>query len=196
MSGERGFSTRKLALTALFICFAASLSALETILPPICPIAGVRVGLGNIVTLFILYIGGKWGGREALTVSVLRCFTAALITGSLMNAAYGLMGGLLACGAMLAVRRIFPKNKEKDGAPPRYLFDIGYLPFTGIAGAIAHITGQLLTAVIFYGTFSVLAYFPILMSSAVIGGAFTGACTMLMLKKLPRKWVDFVRNCG
>lgn len=196
MSDERGLATRKLALTALFICFAASLSALETMLPPICPIAGVRVGLGNVVTLFILYIGGRWGGREALTVSILRCFTAALITGSLMNAAYGLMGGLFACGAMLAVRRIFPKNKEENGITPRFLFDLSYIPFTGIAGAIAHIIGQLLTAVIFYGTLSVLAYTPILMASAVIGGAFTGACTMLLLKKLPRKWVDFVRNCG
>lgn len=196
MSDDRGLSTRKLALEALFICFAASLSALETMLPPICPIAGVRIGLGNVVTLFILYVGGRWGGREAFNVSVLRCFAAALITGSLMNAAYGLMGGLLACGVMLMIRRIFPKTKSTDGMPPRFLFDLTYIPFTGIFGAIAHICGQMLTAVIFYGTLSVLAYTPILMASAVIGGAFTGTCTMLLLKKLPRKWVDFVRNCG
>lgn len=196
MSDDRGLATRKIALEALFICFAASLSALETMLPPICPVAGVRIGLGNVVTLFILYVGGRWGGSEAFTVSVLRCFAAALITGSLMNAAYGLMGGLLACGVMLVMRRVFPKSKSSGGMPPRFLFDPNYLPIISIFGAIAHITGQLLTAVIFYGTLSVLAYTPILMASAVLGGAFTGLCTMLLLKKLPRKWVDFVRNCG
>ncbi len=196
MSYDRGTATRKIALEALFICFAASLSALETMLPPICPIAGVRIGLGNIVTLFILYVGGKWGGNEAFTVSVLRCFAASLITGSLMNAAYGLMGGLLACGVMLVMRRVFPKSKSADEMPPRYLFDPNYLLLTSIFGALAHIAGQLVTAVIFYGTFSVMVYAPILMLSAVLGGAFTGLCTMLLLKKLPRRWVDFVRNCG
>ncbi|MBS7370165.1 MAG: Gx transporter family protein, partial [Oscillospiraceae bacterium] len=48
-------STRKLTLSALFIALAAVLSALETMLPPIVPIPGVRVGLGNAVTLFVLY---------------------------------------------------------------------------------------------------------------------------------------------
>ena len=65
-------TTKKMALSALFICFAGALSALESMLPPIVPVTGVRVGLGNIVTLFILYIGGKWRGADALTVAVLR----------------------------------------------------------------------------------------------------------------------------
>lgn len=181
-------STKKIALTALFICFAAALSALETMLPPINPIAGIRVGLGNIVTLFILYIGGKWRGSDALTVAVLRCFLAALITGSLTNALYGLSGGILACGAMLTARRLFPKTDGKT----RY--DMRFLPFTGVCGAVFHIAGQMLTAVLFYGTKSVLAYTPILLTSAVIGGTFTGLCTMLLLKKLPQKLLDGIRE--
>lgn len=176
-------STKKIALCGLFVCFAAALSAAETMLPPIVPIPGVRVGLGNIVTLFVLYVGGGWRAADALTISILRCFLAALITGSLMSAAYGIMGGLLSLGAMLVMRRLLPReNREK------------YLPFTGVAGAIFHIIGQLLTAVIFYGTFSVLAYLPILLSSAIIGGAFTGLCTMLLLRKTGAKFLDGVRN--
>ena len=42
----------------------------------------------------------------------------------------------------------------------------------------------MLTAVIIYNNFFVLAYTPILVASAIIGGAFTGFCTLLMLKKL------------
>ncbi|MCM1166304.1 MAG: Gx transporter family protein [Lachnospiraceae bacterium] len=174
-------TTKKLALTALFICFAAALSALETMLPPIVPIAGIRVGLGNIVTLFILYIGGKWRGADALAVTVLRCLLAALITGSPSSALYGVSGGLLACAAMLAARRLLR-------------FDTRFLPFTGICGAIFHIAGQMLTAVLLYGSKYVLAYTPILLASAVIGGAFTGLCTTLLLKKLPEKLLNGIRE--
>lgn len=176
-------STKKLALCGVFICFAAALSALETWLPPICPIAGVRVGLGNIVTMFVLYLGGSWRVRDALIIALLRCVVAGLITGSVMSIAYGISGGLLSVAAMAAAKRLMPSEKA-----------LIYLPFTGVAGALLHIFGQLLTAAFFYGVFSVFAYAPILLASAVIGGVFTGICTMLLLKKLSTKFLDGVRN--
>lgn len=164
---------RKIAMCALFICIAAVLSAVETWLPPICPLPGVRVGLGNIVTMFMLYIGGRWSSGEAMVVVILRCFVAAFITGAVMNLFYGVMGGICALGTMLLLRRVLPqKNREN------------WLPLVGVGGALAHIAGQMLTAVIIYDNFFVLAYTPILVASAIIGGAFTGFCTLLMLKKL------------
>lgn len=164
---------RKIAMCALFICIAAVLSAVETWLPPICPLPGVRVGLGNVVTMFMLYIGGRWSSGEAMVVVILRCFVAAFITGAVMNLFYGVMGGICALGTMLLLRRVLPqKNREN------------WLPLVGVGGALAHIAGQMLTAVIIYNNFFVLAYTPILVASAIIGGAFTGFCTLLMLKKL------------
>ena len=164
---------RKIAMCALFICIAAVLSAVEPWLPPICPLPGVRVGLGNIVTMFMLYIGGRWSSGEAMVVVILRCFVAAFITGAVMNLFYGVMGGICALGTMLLLRRVLPqKNREN------------WLPLVGVGGALAHIAGQMLTAVIIYNNFFVLAYTPILVASAIIGGAFTGFCTLLMLKKL------------
>ncbi len=176
-------STKKLCLCGLFICFAAALSALETMLPPICPIPGVRVGLGNIVTMFVLYLGGKWRVRDALCISVLRCVVAGLITGSVMSMTFGIVGGILALFAMVLLKKAMPEENSEN-----------YLPFVGVAGAILHIAGQLLTAALYYGSISVFAYAPILLSSAIIGGAFTGLCTMLLLKKLSRKFLDGVKN--
>ena len=176
-------SAKKLCLCGVFICIAGALSALETMLPPVCPIPAVRVGLGNIVTMFVLYLGSKWHFRDALCISVLRCVLAGLITGSVMSMSFGIVGGILALFAMAALKHILPsKNSES------------YLPFVGVAGAIFHIGGQLLTAALYYGSFSVFAYAPILLSSAIIGGAFTGICTMLLLKKLNRKFLDGVRD--
>ena len=159
------------------------MSALETWLPPICPIAGVRVGLGNIVTLFVLYLGGRWRVRDALFIALLRCVVAGLITGSVMSIAYGVVGGLFALAAMAVAKRLLPKEKIHE-----------YIPFAGVSGALFHVAGQLLTAAFFYGGFSVFAYAPILIASAIIGGAFTGICTMLLLKKLSPKFLDGVRN--
>lgn len=176
-------SAKKLCLCGVFICFAAALSALETMLPPICPIPAVRVGLGNIVTMLVLYLGGRWRTRDALCISVLRCVLAGLITGSVMSMSFGVVGGMLALLAMAVTKRIMPKEKGEN-----------YLPFVGVAGAILHIAGQLLTAALYYGSLSVFAYAPILLSSAIIGGAFTGLCTMLLLKKLSRKFLDGVRD--
>lgn len=176
-------SAKKLCICGVFICFAAALSALETMLPPICPIPAVRVGLGNIVTMFVLYLGGKWRVRDVLCISVLRCVVAGLITGSVMSMSFGIVGGILALFAMAALKRMLPKEKAEN-----------YLPFVGVAGAILHIAGQLLTAALYYGSLSVFAYAPILLSSAIIGGAFTGLCTMLLLKKLSRKFLDGVND--
>lgn len=176
-------STKKLTYSALFIVTAAALSVLETWLPPIAPIPAVRVGLGNIVTLLLLNIGGVWKARDALCVALLRCVIAGLATGSVMSMMFGLAGGVCALLASLAVRELAPADKR-----------IPLLPFQGIAGAILHIFGQLLTAALFYGTWTVLAYAPILLASAIIGGAFTGLVTKLFLAKAPKRVLDNIRN--
>lgn len=180
---------KKLCITAVFICAAACLSALETILPPIVPIAGIRVGLGNIITLFVLYIGGSWRVPDAYIIAVLRCFLAALITGSLLSAAYGLVGGVFACTAMAVMRGILPRKKDGTRA-----FDPQFLPFTAVAGAIFHIAGQTLTAVLFYGSKYVLAYAPVLIASAIVGGLLTGFITFVLLGKLPKKFIENIRD--
>jgi len=178
----KALGVKKIAYCALFICIAAVLSAVESWLPPICAVPGVRVGLGNIVTMFLLYIGGRWHAQDVIAVVIIRCFVAALITGAIMNVFYGVMGGICALGVMLLLRRVFPQKGREN-----------FLPFVGIAGAIAHIAGQMLTAVIIYGNIFVLAYAPILLASAIIGGAFTGVCTMLLLKKLSPKILNEIR---
>lgn len=177
----KALRVRKIALCALFICIAAVLSAVESWLP-ICAVPGVRVGLGNIVTMFLLYIGGRWRSLDVMIVVILRCFVAAFITGAVMNLFYGVMGGICALGAMLLMRKILPGNEREN-----------WLPIVGIVGALAHIAGQTLTAVIIYGNILVLAYTPLLAATAVIAGTFTGTCTLFMLKKPDHRVLDDIR---
>lgn len=132
--------------------------------------------------MFMLYIGGKWRSLDVMLVVILRCFVAAFITGQVMNLFYGVMGGICALGVMLLMRKLLPGENREN-----------WLPLVGIMGALAHIAGQMLTAVIIYGNILVLAYTPILTASAVIGGAFTGTCTLFMLKKLDHRVLDDIR---
>ncbi len=176
-------STKKLTYSALFIVIAAALSVLETWLPPIVPIPAVRVGLGNIVTLLLLNIGGVWKVRDVLCVALLRCVISGLVTGSVMSMVFGLVGGTAALLAMSAVRALSAADKRE-----------ALLPFQGIAGAILHIFGQLLTAALFYGTWTVFTYAPILLASAIIGGAFTGLVTKLFLSKAPKKVLENIKT--
>ena len=99
-----------------------------------------------------------------------------------MNLFYGVMGGICALGIMLLMRKILP-GKDREN----------WLPLVGVMGALAHIAGQMLTAVIIYGNIFVLAYTPILIASAIIGGAFTGTCTLFMLKKIDHRVLDDIR---
>ena len=112
----------------------------------------------------MLYIGGKWRSIDVMLVVILRCFVAAFITGQVMNLFYGVMGGICALGVMLLMRKLLPGENREN-----------WLPLVGIMGALAHIAGQMLTA------------------SAVIGGAFTGTCTLFMLKKLDHRVLDDIR---
>ena len=99
-----------------------------------------------------------------------------------MNLFYGVMGGSCVRGGMLLMRMLLPGENREN-----------WLPLVGIMGALAHIAGQMLTAVIIYGNILVLAYTPILTASAVIGGAFSGTCTLFMLKKLDHRVLDDIR---
>ncbi len=164
-------SVKRLTYSSLLIVAAAALSVAETLLPPIVPVAGIRLGLANIVTLLVLNIGGGWRFRDAACISLLRCVLAGLVTGSVMSMAFSLAGGAAALIAMAAAGKLFGGNRT------------AMLPFTGIAGAIFHIFGQLLTAALFYGTWTVFAYTPILLASAIIGGAFTGLVTKHLLRR-------------
>ena len=48
--------TRRLTTLALFATLALAIYSLESLLPPIVPIPGIKLGLANIVTLLVLHL--------------------------------------------------------------------------------------------------------------------------------------------
>lgn len=160
--------TKKITLISLLTTIALIIFMLEAQLPPLTAIPGIKLGLANIVTLFALYYLGKC---EALCVLLLRICLASIFAGQAISFIYSLSGGLLCLGAMfIASLLIKPSN----------------MWITSVIGAVFHNTGQILIAVIITKTAALWFYFPILLTSGLIAGFFTGICCQFIYKKLIR----------
>lgn len=156
--------TKKIALLALLTAIALTIFIIEAQIPPLVPIAGVKLGLANVITLFTLVTLGR---KEAFTVMSLRVILGSIFAGSVTSFMYSAAGALV-CFIFMAVAE--------------YALKDNMIWFISIIGAIGHNIGQITVAVILTKTVQVVWYLPILMISAVITGAFTGLVTQQLLK--------------
>ena len=65
--------TKKVSFIGLSIALAMILSFVESQIPALVAVPGVKVGLPNLVMVFLLY---KVGWKETITVSLVRIFSA------------------------------------------------------------------------------------------------------------------------
>ena len=161
-------STKKIALLGVLTSVALVLSYLEALLPPISTAApGIKMGLPNIIIVFLLY---KFGLKEALTVSAIRVFVVALLFGNVMTLAYSVAGAVLSLGLMT----IFKKVK---------LFSIIGV---SIIGGISHNLGQILVAIFLFDTIQIGYYMIILAITGTIAGVVIGIIGSILVKKLEK----------
>lgn len=159
-------NTKKMTILALYTTIALTIFVIESALPTLVPIPGVKLGLANIITLLVLL---SYGGKEAVCVLVMRIVLGSIFAGQMMSFFYSLCGGLLCFAMMWLVNRIL-RGK--------------YVYLTSVIGAIFHNIGQILAAIVLTHSMSVLLYFPILMVSGIVTGIFTGLCTHFAYRRL------------
>ena len=158
--------TRKLALMALFVAIALTIFMIESQLPPIAPIPGVKLGLANVVTLTAMLLLGR---KEAGAILVVRILMGAVFAGSPASLLYSAAGGFLAYLVMCVTVKRFAENQ---------------LWIVSALAGMAHNAGQLLACVLVVQTPGVFAYAPILAASGVITGCFTGFAAMYLTREL------------
>lgn len=158
-------------LTRLALLTAASLMiyAFESLLPPLLPIPGIKLGLANVVTLIAL---ACFSFRDAALILICRILLSGFFFGQALSLLYSLAGGT----CCLIIMSLFHKLLTKK-----------YLPLTSMMGAIAHNLAQLAIAVALTKVPGVLAYLPFLLISGILTGAFTGLCAHFALRHLPRQ---------
>ena len=71
-------ATKKLTTLSLLSAIALALYAVESALPPIVPIPGIKLGLANIITLVVLW---KYFAKDAFFVLLVRILLATLFFG-------------------------------------------------------------------------------------------------------------------
>ena len=158
-------TTKQLTTLAVTVAVAMILSFVESRIPPIVPIPGVKVGLANIAVIFALY---KMGWREAITVSLVRVALVALLFGSVVSLAYSFAGALLSLSLMIILRKIGIFTEVA----------------VSVVGGITHNIGQILVAFLLLETEVVFYYLPFLMVSGVIAGIGVGVVSALLVKKV------------
>ncbi len=143
-------NTAKLSFLALV---ALMLSYIESIIPMPVPAPGIKLGLANLITLFLLVNKQKKG---AALVLITRTVLAALLFASPVNLLYSLGGGFFALLIMSLLMKAYPKRLSLIGV--------------SVAGAAFHNLGQIAVACLLMKSFSLLYYLPVLILVAVITG--------------------------
>ena len=157
---------KKLTLLSLFTTISLAVYAIESAVPPLVPIPGIKLGLANIVTLVLLR---RFRAADALMVLFCRILLSALLFGQALSLLYSLAGGLTSLLVMCIVTRLL-RNKRV------------YL--TGAMGGLTHNMGQLLVAIRVVETYGVLYYMPTLIIAGLVTGLVMGISAALVLPYL------------
>ena len=156
--------TKKVAMLGLTIALAMIMSYIEALVPLSFAVPGIKMGLANIVIIFVLY---KIGTKEAILVSLIRVILVSLLFSNVMAMAYSIAGATLSLSVMWLL-----KKTDK-------------FSFVGvsIAGGIMHNVGQIIMAVILLGTQQIALYLPVLMITGTATGVVIGIVSGLVINR-------------
>lgn len=156
---------RKIAFLGLSVTLAMILSFAESQIPVFTTIPGMKVGLPNLVMVFLLY---RVGWKETVIVSLIRAFLVALLFGNLQSLIFSIAGAVLSLTGMILLK--------KTG-----LFSSIAVSVTG---GVLHNVGQIIAACLWTGTVQIAYYLPALLVSGVCAGIAIGLIAGFLLKRL------------
>lgn len=161
--------SKTVAFTGICVALALILAYVEVLLPPLfSAIPGIKMGLPNIIIVFLLYRRGPlWAGG----VSLLRILLVGMLFGNGVSLLYSLAGGILSLAVMILLRKL------------NFLSTVG----VSVAGGVVHNIGQILMAVWLLNTVQLGYYLVVLLISGTVAGIVIGLCGALLIKRIPEK---------
>lgn len=157
---------KRLTGLALFTTIALAIYYVESLLPTLVPIPGIKLGLANIITLLVLK---NYSAKDAFLVLLMRILIATFLFGQAMSLLYSLAGGILCLLIMYLINKLFQGH---------------FLFITSIFGALFHQFGQLIIACLLTSSLAAVSYLPFFFLSGTITGLFTGLCAYFSQKYL------------
>ena len=152
---------------AKLAALAIGLHLIEAVMPS--PLPGVKPGIANVVTLYVLY---RFGFVTAAWVSLLRVFASSLLFGNFLSPTFVLS----LSGAMMSLVLLY----FAQHLPRRYFGPVSL----SILAALAHMLAQLLLVRFWLIPHAGVAYLiPIFMLAALFFGLINGVVTNILLKR-------------
>ena len=156
---------RKTAILGLCSALAILLGYVESLIPLLPSVYGIKLGLSNLMIVFMLYL---YGSLEAFVVSMIRIIVIGFLFGNLFTILFSLAGALASLLVMSAVKKI-----QSMGV-------IG----VSLTGGVAHNMAQMGVAWFLVSRIQLLYYLPVLMAAGVITGIIIGLVSREMLRRL------------
>ena len=158
--------TQRVAFFGICTSVALVLAYIELLIPPLfAAVPGIKLGLPNILIIFILY---RFGLRSAATVSLVRIALVSLLFGNTMTLAYSLAGAVLSLAAMSLLKKM------------NFLSTVG----VSVAGGVFHNIGQILMAMLLLRTAELGYYLIILALTGTIAGILIGLCGGMLISRI------------
>lgn len=157
---------KRLAELAVLTATALIIFIIELQIPNPFPIPGIKLGLANIITVYAVY---NYRAYEVIMIVAVRLLLGSIFSGNITALLYSTAGSLLCLTGMLLLRRIVDEK---------------HIWLASVFGAVLHNTGQILMAVLLLQTPRLFAYYPFLVISGCLAGAFTGLCAQLIIPRL------------
>lgn len=157
---------KKITLLSLFCAVAMIMSYIEALIPLPLPF-GIKVGLPNVVIVFILY---RFGIKAAVSVSIVRVLLVSMLFGNIMALAYSLAGAVLSLALMIILKAT------------KWFTTVG----VSVAGGIMHNTGQIIVACFLMSTIEISAVLPLLTITGTVAGILVGIAGHLLINKFPK----------
>jgi len=151
---------------SLYVALAFIFSYIEALFPFSLGIPGVKLGLANIITVYVLYTAPVPTG--IFPVILLRTILTACTFGNLSTLMYSISGGLL---SGLVMFLLYKMN----------LFSIYGI---SIAGGVFHNVGQLVVAGFILETPQLIYYMPVLLFSGMAAGFCIAFICNMCLERL------------
>ena len=164
---------KKTAYIGLLCALAIILGYVEMLLPlfPFAP--GVKLGITNLVTVFLLY---SFTYKEAALVSCIRIVCIGFMFGNLFSIFFALAGATLSMIVMVIMKKT---NKFS-------------IMIVSMFGGIFHNIGQIVVASFVVDNYYIFGYLPILILTGAVTGAIIGIVSRLVLDRIDK----FYNNKG
>ncbi|MDY3801112.1 MAG: Gx transporter family protein [Bacilli bacterium] len=157
---------KKFTRLSLLLALSVVLNIIESCIPLFNGyLPGLKIGLANIVILFILYC---YSFKDALYVSILRVFLVGMVRTGLFSVAFFFSLG----GAILSLYAMFFAKKFTR------LSIVG----VSIIGSIFHSIGQIISAIFLVNSSAIVFYLPWLLLFSIPTGILTGMISKQMME--------------